>query len=453
MGTSLELTAGSAGLEWAIYSFAPASAFAITAVELDLTQQSGDTWVGIANFDLLSWELMGPYVSTPIVLPLDQQLHASPAGKVHIAVLVYDSGQSRIDSVQLTVEGPVWEPVVVDSTPGSGIANALDVVAGHPAIAYANTHAALDVRFVRASDSTGASWEAPVIVDSSNYALDTDLEVVNGHPAITYAKGNSEFIYIRALDPEGSNWGAPVVVDTNVSRHSLKVVNGRPAIGYYEFAAGDLKYVRADDVNGAGWGTPQLLDGAASNVGENASMQLVDGFPALTYRDIDNKDLRFIRAQDSDGTAWGAPQVLDSAGDVGLQCSLAVVNESPGPALPAIVYRDDTNITLKFIRASDAGGNAWDPPQILNPSLFGGFFPVLDVMGGVPVVAYNASGLTFLEASDPLGLAWGTPQVADPVPESWALRLAEVDLQPAMSYYDFAGKDFSEGQLKYVRRN
>jgi len=53
---------------------------------------------------------------------------------------------------------------------------------------------------------------------------------------------------VRATNADGTAWGAPIVVDTigSVGTYSaLQIVNGNPAIAYYDGSNGDLKFVRA----------------------------------------------------------------------------------------------------------------------------------------------------------------------------------------------------------------
>ena len=55
------------------------------------------------------------------------------------------------------------------------------------------------------------------------------------------------------MDASGTSWGMPSIVDNagNVGQYtSLELVNGNPAISYYDFTNGDLKYVRAHDSGG-----------------------------------------------------------------------------------------------------------------------------------------------------------------------------------------------------------
>ena len=87
---------------------------------------------------------------------------------------------------------------------------------------------------------------------------------------------------------------------------------------------------------------------STGDVGLYTSLAVVNGNPAISYYDATNGDLKFARATDASGTAWATPLTLDSTGDVGLYTSLAMVNGNP-----AISYYDATNGNLKFIRSVD----------------------------------------------------------------------------------------------------
>ena len=95
--------------------------------------------------------------------------------------------------------------------------------------------------------------------------------------------------------------------------------------------------MRANNPSGTTWGTPVIADGA-NGVGTYISLQVVDGNPAISYKDDTNLDLKYVRANDPSGTTWSTPLTLDSLGAVGADTSLQVVSGNP-----AISYRDETN--------------------------------------------------------------------------------------------------------------
>jgi hypothetical protein len=98
----------------------------------------------------------------------------------------------------------------------------------------------------------------------------------------------------------------------------MVLINGNPAVSYFDESNGELKYVRASDVSGSSWGTPSMVTVTSSSiVGKHTSMATVSGKPALAYYDETNGDLKYVKAIDVDGTVWGTPVSVDSQGSVG----------------------------------------------------------------------------------------------------------------------------------------
>lgn len=101
---------------------------------------------------------------------------------------------------------------------------------------------------------------------------------------------------------------------------SLQVVDGKPAIAYYDTERRVLKYAHATDPNGSGfWNAPvTVIDG-----GTHASLQVVDGHPAISY--FGGGTLKYVRATTPDGSSWDDPSVEVDSGGVGQYTSLQVV--------------------------------------------------------------------------------------------------------------------------------
>jgi hypothetical protein len=155
---------------------------------------------------------------------------------------------------------------------------------------------------------------------------------------------------------------------------SLQIVNGNPAISYFDNTNGDLKFIRALDDNGTTWDTPITID-VPGSVGQHTSLLIVNGFPAIAYHDDGNGTLKFVRASDASGTAWGAPLIIDANGDVGQYTSLQIVN-----GFPAVAYFDAGNGDLKFITATDISGSTWATPVTLHSSESVGYYA--NMIGG-----------------------------------------------------------------------
>jgi hypothetical protein len=354
-------------------------------------------------------------------------------------------GAGHFDVARALVSVYAFWNTIVHSTGDVGTYASLAVVDGRPAIAYFDGGPNYDLKYVRASDAAGSSWGTPLTVDSAGDAGQyASLAVVDGRPAIAYwYPSNGDLKYVRASDATGSSWGTPLTVDSagDVGRYaSLAVVDGRPAIAYYDRDPNyDLKYVRASDASGSSWGSPVTVD-SAGDVGQYASLEVVDGRPAIAYYDYTNYDLKYVRANDAAGSSWGTPVTVDSAGDVGYYASLAEVD-----GRPAIAYLDWTNADLKYVRASDASGSSWGTPLTVDSGGNVGWHASLAVVDGRPAIAYQDRtnyDLKYVRANDAAGSSWGTPVTVDSAGKVGDYAsLAEVDGRPAIAYYDYANGD------------
>jgi Ig-like domain CHU_C associated/Secretion system C-terminal sorting domain len=339
-----------------------------------------------------------------------------------------------------------------DPAAGVGQYNSGAVVNGNPAVAYYDA-TAQRLKYVRALEPSGASWGVPVFITAAgvNVGQYTSLVIVNGNPAISYYDvTNGDLKYVRATDVTGTVWGAPVTVDglaANVGQYtSLAIVNGNPAISYYDITNTDLKYVRAADVNGAAWGIPVAAEVSAGNVGQYTSLAVVNGNPAISYYDVSTADLKYIRASNASGTAWGPIVLVDaSASNVGQFTSLKIINGNP-----AISYYDATGQDLKYARASDISGVAWAAPVAVTTASNIGQYTSLTVVNGNPAISYydaSASDLKYVRATDASGAVWAapvTPEATGNVGQYSFLMV--VSGYPAIFYYDATGT-----KIKYIR--
>lgn len=56
---------------------------------------------------------------------------------------------------------------------------------------------------------------------------------------------------------------------------------------------------------------------STGDVGQYTSLVVVNGNPAISYYDQTNQDLKFVRAVDASGTSWNTPIALDTSGALG----------------------------------------------------------------------------------------------------------------------------------------
>jgi len=369
------------------------------------------------------------------------------------------SGDLKFARGSLPDGAGTWTTITLETLNFPGQYTSLLLVSGNPAISYYEAGLA-NLKYVRATNTSGtlaSDWGAPITV-AADTAVPvtgsyTSQAIVNGHPAIAYFDStNGRLKYVRAVDAAGAAWGVPVNADSvsGVGLYaSLAVVAGNPAIAYYDYISGNLKYVRASNASGTAWGTAIILD-SPGLVGSYCSLAVVNGNPAISYHDSTNGDLKYIRANTTSGTLladWAAPVVVDAPAGlvVGTYSSLAVVNGNP-----AISYHDQINADLKYVRASDANGAVWGAPIALDSAAIGGSHTSLAVVDGRPAISYHhhfGSDLRYIRATDADGATWGAPITLDSagtVGQYTSLKV--IAGHPAISYYDV-----TNGDLKYLR--
>ena len=290
-------------------------------------------------------------------------------------------------------------------------------------------------------------WPSLTLDSYGNVGSFPSLAIVNGNPAISYFNGSTgDLKYIRAEDAAGTSWQSQILDSSGTVGHytSLAVVNGNPAISYYDITNSALKFIRAKDANGTEWYDPQTLD-SDGTVGLHTSLAVVNGNPAISYYDVTHSDLKYIRAENADGTSWSSPKTVDSNGYAGEYTSLAVVNGNP-----AISYYDSGFSKLRFTRANDADGTSWGNSRYVVMSDDVGEYTSLAVVNGNPAISYydeNNRDLKYIRASNANGSSWGSPRTLDSSGTvGQHTSLAVVNGVPAISYYDA-----SNDSLKYIQ--
>lgn len=348
-------------------------------------------------------------------------------------------------------------PIAVDNdTDNDGQYTSLAIVSGNPAISYYDqTNNNSDLMYVRALDSAGTIWGTPIAVDADmdDDGRYTSLLVVNGNPAISYHDlTNGNLMYIRADDAIGLSWGDPIAVDNDDDIDgrwiSMEIVNGNPAISYQDGTNNDLMYVRASDASGLNWEIPIAVDSDEDADGFTTSLKVIDGHPAISYHDRTNGNLMYVRANDASGLSWSSSISVDNDSDIdGEYSSLQVVN-----GFPAISYFDDTNDNLNYVRAEDIQGTNWGIPiAVDNDSDRDGWTTSLEIVDGYPAICYydvTNANLNYVRALDVSGSFWGSVRVVDSDAQNDGLycSMAIVDGHPAISYWDATNEN-----LNFVR--
>jgi len=302
------------------------------------------------------------------------------------------------------------------------------------------------------TDVTGTYPFGPSFLDTPSVvvSLDTGTSAISFSGLVTTTSiSTTDFSYMISNISSNTStgaWRGGQTIDSsgNVGQFtSLQIVGGNPAISYHDIVNGDLKFIRALDSTGGLWDVGQTIDFSA-HVGEYTSLQVVSGNPAISYHDRTNEDLKFIRALDSTGWEWGVGKTIDSAVRVGEYTSLQVVSGNP-----AISYHDRTNEDLKFIRSLDSTGWEWGVGKTIDSAVKVGEYTSLQVVSGNPAISYydvTNKDLKFIRALDSTGWLWGTGQTIDGGNVGQYTSLQVVSGNPAISYYDRAN-----GNLKFIR--
>ncbi|MCB1219086.1 MAG: hypothetical protein H7A35_06440 [Planctomycetales bacterium] len=400
------------------------------------------------------WDFDGDGFFNEVGVEADNRGKANPPAQTYllgppvVVRLVVTDNQAATNTSSFTVIVHGWDIKVLDSPGTVGGDNSMAIVAGAPAISYLDQGNG-DLKYVRALDENGLAWGTPIILDAAgSVGYSTSMHVVDGKPAISYYDGsNGNLKYIRALDALGETWSTPLVLDGLVDdagqQSSLRIVNGNPAVSYRTFTNNDLRYVRALDATGDSWGTPLEVD-TTDDVGRFSSLLVVDGNPAISYQDYTNANLMYVRAQDADGVSWGTPQVLDT--DLaGSYTSLLVVD-----GYPAISFVGSAGARLKYIRALDVTGSSWGAAITIDATSGTGEGNSIAILDGFPAVSYLSYtdyDLKLVRALDASGSSWGTPEDVDTDGSVGRYSdLLVINGKPAISYQHSGDTD-----LKYAK--
>jgi PKD repeat protein len=421
-------------------------------VELDASG-SADSDGTISSLD---WDLDGD--STFEVVNQNHisahQLPSTPGRQVVTVRATDNEGATAMASVTLTAHG--WS-APVNAEIGVGQVTNLLLVDGCPAIAYRyyinfggppNPEIG-ELHYVRAIDPEGSAWDDPVLLDASGPILDLSMTVVGGRPAIAYGVDldnnfftkDYELRYVRASNTDGTAWNAPLTVDnsTNLVGEgcSMAVVDGLPAIAYREGTVGELRYIRAQTPTGSYWGMPTQID-TLLGTGLGPSMAVISGKPMVACYTAAPSALRFVAALDAHGDTWDTAQTLDSNGGVGNTGIDPSLTDFYG--LAAVAYRDQQHNSLKFMHANDQAGTNWPTlPQLIDGTDDAGYAPSLEMINGELAVSYKTdTGATYnlmYAHSTTSGLTWQTEGVDVNNVRGDYSSLLELDGRPAISYF------------------
>lgn len=404
---------------------------------------------------------------------------------------VYSAGEVIKYVRALDANGGTWAaPVDSGARQSGGLRGSLVLASGRPAIAFQGT-TTRDLRFVRASNSSGTGWPGSTVVDSGvnggNVGSQSVQMLVNGCPATVYFdETNQALKYTRANDAAGLSWGNPVVLVSSglaAPRPAIAIIGGSPAVTYLG-SGGTVQFLRSADANGAAWGAPVQVSQHSSPSAPR--LIAANGRPAIALRT--EQGICYVRASNSTGTGWPGMTIISGGTDI--LRSLGVVNGSPAivygnssvlkylqagdvngaswagspqtvangftedaalaivDGRPAIAYTAQPEV--KYVRANDTNGASWGSPVTVFSSVGDfGLSVSLAVIAGRPEVAFcRNSGIHVVQSKDAQGAVWGASQVVEFFGPRNPVSLIVANGQPALSYYDFYRGDLKWAALQ-----
>jgi len=233
-------------------------------------------------------------------------------------------------------------------------------VEGFPAVAWTETGPTIDGRttvllnYRRALNVSGTAWRSTVLIDADVYDCQPGVAVVDGFPSIAYAKYDTQgpiLSLAQSQDSTGQDWNTAVSVFSEIVVNSdvciimsitLLVVSDNPAISFMAVIDSDRKvsYIRSTDSRGTNWpADPVILDDSPNQIGifYGNSMTTIEGVLTIAYGTVVYKTgdpietelalLKYVRADDSDGTRWTLPVELQRgrADELGCNGGLGLV--------------------------------------------------------------------------------------------------------------------------------
>lgn len=334
------------------------------------------------------------------------------------------------------VPAPTPMEATIDATNASGYCK-LAMVAGHPAAAYTLKNG--DLRYCRANDSLGAFWGTPVVLDTNTIWQLSNLIIINGNPAISYYDSDHmDLMFIRAADAQGTSWHPAVAVYTNGATGkypSMQVVNSYPAISFKDETLNALLYIRSTNINGgSGWLAPSAVYTNLDPI--TSSLTTIDGHPALAFNTFGAGGLFYARSDDPAGTTWSNVVELLTNENAGASVDFQSINGYP---MLAFIDSDIISYTHLYCmrNTNTAGAGEWEAPVLLATNLdISCYFSMASIKGRPTIVYHDIDDtLCYLRANDGGGATWPSATTLSQAVDNWAmLSLQSVMGEPAVIF-------------------
>lgn len=296
---------------------------------------------------------------------------------------------------------------------------------------------------VKYADKKSGSWDPQIVEQNKPTGLYTSCAVVDGQPAIAYydmesgalkyARFNGLVWEIQIVD-DGGNGGDDIVGWFL----SLAIIDGQPAIAYLDVENEELKYVEFD---GSSWGVPEVVDTitlffALDLTYLSISLAQIDGKPAISYNDAISDPERCVLKYAVKNGGWSTQTVDDgsttSSDNTGFGSSLIEIDGKS-----AISYVDVDNSQLMYATLN----GSWNI-EVVTPSL-NSSFTSLALIGSKPTIAYSSSDQPpEISVAQLEGGSWTTESTGS---EGFSPSLKEINGNPAISFTIITGNPVTLG--------
>lgn len=449
---------------WGIWTIDQAAEIA-TRVRVELqSDPSKPYYVAISDYSSGRWDFTAHATNFPEA-DLDQDRHFSPFNNAHIAVVSADGAVIEVARILMYVRTTGWQVVPLRTEGDVGAGCRIAETDGTAMIVYQEEVSLQDwqLKFLWRKDELGLQqddWFGLGV--KGDLAIGPSLAEVDGKPAISYASqvGNDwqlRYVISNSNRPLiGLSWMGPVIIDSNGStgfQSSLAVVDGKPAITYRDESNTALRFAWSSSPEGFVEETWQnrIIDNS-SDVGTWSSLAVVDGNPAVSYYNEGNGLVYYLRSISPTGSGeldWQQLALVDDAANLGGPTRLLLTQGNP-----AVFYRDDDLQDLMLTRSSSATGakqTDWSQPSIIDNSA-GTYVENFDVatVDGHPAVAYvndNGDKIHYSRSNNATGiglgpfLGWPKQEVHDGTGRMLSVSMAVVDGRVVLCWYEQSAGD------------
>jgi hypothetical protein len=310
---------------------------------------------------------------------------AGDIGPYYVYVQEYD--ESGFYWLNGTCGPPVfWDTNVIDDTTSMtlGEFSSLTYTNGYPGCFYSDSDNG-DIYFALSNDADGMGAWTPYLVDPSPAILGFGLNggVLNGYPAVAYLDSTNNCIkFAMSVNAFGSDtWNVSVVDDTGMYDPSIAYINWAPAVAY-EGASETLYYAVNSQSDGSGtWTKYPIETGAGSYY--TSLIRLLNGNPGIFYDAYNDSEIHFATCDTPDGSGTWTVTVVDTTGMFQYPNTSGTVVQG----YPAVAYRDSGDLLRYAINSSTDGDGSWTTVSVSSRTLPDDIS--LTVIEGYPAIIYH----------------------------------------------------------------